>query len=58
MPLNRLSRKIAVKFASPDHTGPVHIVNFEGITDEEERDRIQRDAYERVNYLLSNLGFV
>jgi hypothetical protein len=51
-------QKIAEQFATPNHTGPVHIVHFEGITDEEERDRIQRDAYERVHYLLSNLGVV
>lgn len=50
--------KIAEQFASPNHTGPVHIVNFEGITDEEEKNRVLRDAYERVNYLISNLGIV
>jgi len=49
-------KKIAEQFALPDHTGPVHIVNFEGITDDEERERIQRDAFERAHYLLPNLG--
>ncbi len=50
--------KIAEKFASPEHIGPKHIADFEGIEDSEERERIQRDAYERIHYLLSNLGVI
>ena len=30
--------------------------DFDEITDPEERARVQRDAYERVNYLLRRLG--
>ncbi len=44
---------LAEKFASPDHAGPKHVADFEGITDSEERAFLQRDAYERVNALLS-----
>lgn len=43
---------LAEKFASPDHTGPKHVADFEGVTDSEERAFLQRDAFERVNILL------
>ncbi len=43
------------KFQSPEHSGPVHVVNFLEIEDAEERERKQRDAYERVHYLINNL---
>ena len=46
---------IKEKFASPDHVGPKHIADFEEITDEEERARIQRDAFERISYLINEL---
>lgn len=49
---------IAEKFSSPESVGPVHVANFEGITDTEEQEQIQRDAYERVQALLTGLGFV
>lgn len=49
---------IAEKFSSPESVGPVHVSNFEGITDTEEQEQIQRDAYERVQALLTGLGFV
>ncbi len=46
---------IAEKFASPEHVGPRHVADFEEITNKEERDRVQRDAFERVNALISLL---
>lgn len=46
---------IAEKFASPEHVGPKHVADFEEIIDMEERARLQRDAYERVNALLALL---
>lgn len=49
-------RKIADKFASANHFGPTSVANFEELTDPEERSLLQRDAYERVNYLLEQLG--
>jgi len=46
---------LSEKFASPEHVGPKHVADFEDITENEERDFIQRDAYERINALLSFL---
>jgi hypothetical protein len=60
--LHRLVRegleKIKEKFASVNHIGPRLITSFEGITNEneEERTRMQRDVFERVQYLLNGLG--
>ena len=49
-------RKIAEKFGSPGHVGPKWAADFEEITDAEERQRLQRDAFERVHYFLEQLG--
>ncbi len=48
-------RNLAEKFASPEHVGPKHVADFEGITDTEERALRQRDAYERVRAFLKLL---
>ena len=50
--------KIAEKFASPNQIGPRHVADFESVADVEERARIERDAFERVDYLLQRLGMV
>ncbi len=47
--------KIAQHFASPEHRGPRHVADFEMETDPETREVIQRDAYERVQYVLGQL---
>jgi hypothetical protein len=47
--------KISEKFASPQHVGPKHVADFEGIADTGERETIQRDVFERMNYLLRAL---
>jgi hypothetical protein len=47
--------KLAERFASPDHTGPKHVADFEGVNDVEDRSFLQRDAFERVNTLLEAL---
>ncbi len=47
--------KIAEKFASPEHVGPRHIADFEDLSDPDERERLQRDAFERVQALISKL---
>ena len=47
--------KMAEKFASPDHIGPKHVADFEEIADREGRALLQRDAFERVNALISRL---
>lgn len=49
-------RKIAGKFASPEHMGPKFVADFEDIQDGEERAIRTRDAYERVAHLLGALG--
>lgn len=48
--------RIADKFASPEHSGPMFVADFDEITHPEDRAIVQRDAYERVNYLLQKLG--
>jgi hypothetical protein len=54
--VNEGLRNINEKFASPDHTGPKAVADFEELTDPEERSIIQRDVYERVQDLLRRLG--
>ena len=49
-------RNIAEKFSSTSAVGPTHVADFEEITDPSERALIQRDAFERVGQLLSDLG--
>jgi hypothetical protein len=49
-------KKIADKFASPEHMGPKFVADFEDIQDQDERAMRMRDAYERVNHLLAQLG--
>ena len=48
--------KIGQHFASPEHRGPRHVADFEEANEPEARETIQRDAYERVNYVLGQLG--
>jgi hypothetical protein len=48
--------KLAKNFASEEHTGPKFVTAFEEITDEEDRKQMERDAFERVNYLLQELS--
>ncbi len=43
------------KFSSADSVGPVFVSNFLDETDPDSRALIQRDAYERVQYLVNNL---
>ena len=45
---------LAEKFYSPVHVGPVHVTEFLQITDTYEAELIQRDSYERVQYLIEN----
>jgi len=50
--------RLAKNFETVDHTGPKFVAAFEEVTDEEDRTLIERDAFERVNYLLQKLGIV
>ena len=47
--------KLGKKFASPEHIGPKQVADFDDIADPGERAFIQRDAFERVNALISRL---
>lgn len=51
-------KKMAGKFASLDHVGPRDVAGFEETLDVEERAIRQRDAFEKVRYLLKQLGIV
>ena len=46
---------MAEKFASPTHMGPKFVADFEELTDTDAREIMQRDVYERVQYLLQKL---
>ena len=48
--------KIREKFESPEHIGPKWCADFDEITSEDDRAMRQRDAFERVNDLLTRLG--
>lgn len=48
-------QKLKRHFSSVEYVGPKHVTDFDEITDQEERDRIRRDAFERVQYLLNKL---
>lgn len=48
--------KIAKHFASEKHIGPKFVADFDGIVDKDDRDLRQRDAHEKVNYVLQKLG--
>ena len=50
--------RLAKNFETVDHTGPKYVAAFEEVTDEEDRTLTERDAFERVNYLLQKLGIV
>lgn len=47
--------KIRAKFIDIDAPGPVWVVNFLEIDDEEEKERVKRDVFERVNAFLDAL---
>lgn len=48
-------QKIAGQFSSEKAFGPKSVADFEEVDDPDEQERIQRDAYERVNALLNKL---
>lgn len=49
--------KIAGHFSSVKSLGPKFAADFEEVDDLEERERITRDAFERINTFLNRLGF-
>lgn len=50
-----MCQKLEEKFASPEHAGPVDIISFLRITDEEEVLRIKQDVYQKVHYLVNRI---
>lgn len=50
--VQEMKDKLAGKFASPDHAGPKDIVDFLGLTDEDEMEMTKRDAYEQMQALV------
>jgi len=49
--------KLMGAFESPNHYGPKFVADFEEMSNPEERELTQRDAYERARHLLEGLGF-
>ena len=49
-------KKIAGKFATLEHVGSKDVAEFDETLDAEERTIRQRDAFEKVNFLLQQLG--
>lgn len=47
--------KIRTRFKDVESPGPVWVTNFEEIDDEEEKERVRRDAIERANTFLDAL---
>ncbi|MDP2867102.1 MAG: hypothetical protein Q8O90_12755 [Elusimicrobiota bacterium] len=45
------------KFASEKHIGPKMAADFEELPPGEQRDMLQRDVYEKIDYLLKAAGF-
>lgn len=45
--------KLSEKFESVHHAGPVDVANFLDLEDEKEAEEIRRDAFERIQALLS-----
>ena len=53
--VREMREKLSKKFASVDHAGPVDVVNFMDLSDEQEIEMIRRDAFEQVQALLSSI---
>lgn len=49
---------IASNFTSPEQIGPRSVADFEEVADPEDRSIINRDAFERVFFLLQKLGII
>lgn len=48
--------KIATHFSSLKSIGPKFVADFEEADDLEERERLTRDAFERIHAFLNRLG--
>lgn len=54
--IKKTGEKLSEKFASPNHAGPIDIVNFMGIEDDEEAEQIKQDAYQKIKYLTDGIN--
>ncbi len=52
--IKTMCMSLSEKFASPNHVGPVDIASFIG-TEGEARTMLQRDAFEKFQYLIKAL---
>ncbi len=50
--VQEMKEKLSGKFASLNHAGPKDIVDFLGLTDEDEIEMTKRDAYEQIQALV------
>lgn len=50
-----MKEKLKSKFGSPTHAGPADVVSFLELSDSEEIELTQRDAYEQILTLLELL---
>lgn len=48
---------LAEKFSSPQAIGRTHVTDSYEIDDADQREFIQRDAFEKINHLVGSLGF-
>ena len=53
--VQEMRKKLSEKFASPEHAGPMDIVAFLDIRDEDERELVKQDSYQQVQYLVNRL---
>lgn len=49
---------LAMKFSSPEDIGPKYVADFEEVNDSDQRLFIQRDAYERMTYLIEHIQHI
>ena len=54
--IQEMCQKLKEKFASPEHAGPTDVASFLEIAEEDEIQRIKQDAYQKVKYLIEQIG--
>lgn len=54
--IQEMCQKLKEKFASPEHAGPTDVASFIEIAEEDEIQRIKQDAYQKVKYLIEQIG--
>ena len=54
--IKEICEKLSEKFASTEHSGPIDIVKFMDISDEEEIEMIKQDAYQKIMFIVKGLS--